>query len=529
MGDDAEPKMRESATARPLVAGRYRLEDMLGRGAMGVVWRATDELIGRSVAVKEVGPPPGLPVEERTLFRERALREARAAGRINHPAAVTIYDVVPATGDDEAVYIVTELVTAPTLAEVLRREGAVSAHRVAMLAVRLLDALEAAHTVGVVHRDVKPSNIMVLDDAEVKLVDFGIAHTSGETRLTRVGVVGSAGYLAPELFQGESPSPAADLWAAGMTLLHAVDGREPFDGASTAAAIHGVLYGDLPPVRCDPPLADVIGGLLTRDPQRRMTLPQARKLLTTAVDARPTPRLRAAIPPEEGRASSPEASPNHGQHPASRQNLTWEDKSTRIHQGPSAASLGSASAGSAESNKGLTLKSSVNMRSESSVSPGQRVLLSVLVVAAVFVAKWMAALVILLFAFIWLLRKAAVKLIKQTMVLDSAGISVRAGTFTKRTIPWSDVLSVSCGRLSDNLVIRVQLRLGAPMPRQIPGVTHVASDRLEIAVPWPPAPEALAEMLGRPRQNLDLRPEAGWQLIRRTIDRFAPQLTVEDS
>ena len=263
--------MRGSESSQRLVAGRYRLEEVLGRGGMGVVWRATDELIGRPVAVKEVRPPPGLPAEDRVLFGERALREARAAGRINHPSVVAIHDVVFATGDDEAVYIVTELVTAPTLAEVLRREGALPAGRVAVMAIRLLDALGAAHAIGVVHRDVKPSNIMVLDGDEVKLVDFGIAHAGEETRLTREGVLGSTGYLAPELFHGASPTPASDLWAVGMTLLHAINGQGPFDGASTAAIIHAVLYGDLPPVRCEPPLATVITGLLVRDPRHRLT------------------------------------------------------------------------------------------------------------------------------------------------------------------------------------------------------------------------------------------------------------------
>ncbi|MFG1914789.1 protein kinase [Micromonospora sp. NPDC048898] len=268
-----------------LIAGRYRLESVLGRGGMGVVWRATDELMGRTVAVKEVRVPLGLPAEERLRFAERALREARSAGRINHPAVVAIHDVVPANGDDEAVYIVTELVEAPTLADLLDREGALSPDRVVAIGIRVLGALAAAHSVGVVHRDVKPGNIMVLPGDEVKLLDFGIAHAAGDTRLTRQGMMGSTGYLAPELFHGNDPTPAADLWSVGVTLAQAVTGELPFEGASTAAILHAVLYDDLPAIRCGEPLATVIAGLLTRDVAQRLTLEQARDLLDAPVSA----------------------------------------------------------------------------------------------------------------------------------------------------------------------------------------------------------------------------------------------------
>ncbi|MEU8327432.1 serine/threonine-protein kinase [Micromonospora sp. NPDC048839] len=268
-----------------LIAGRYRLESVLGRGGMGVVWRATDELMGRTVAVKEVRVPLGLPTEERQRFAERALREARSAGRINHPAVVAIHDVVPASGDDEAVYLVTELVDAPTLADLLDRDGALPPDRVTAIAVRVLDALTAAHSVGVVHRDVKPCNIMVLPGDQVKLLDFGIAHAAGDTRLTRQGMMGSTGYLAPELFHGDDPTPAADLWSVGVTLAQAVTGELPFEGASTAATLHAVLYDDLPAIQCGEPLATVIAGLLTRDATQRLTVEQARDLLDAPVGA----------------------------------------------------------------------------------------------------------------------------------------------------------------------------------------------------------------------------------------------------
>ncbi|MFD6229406.1 serine/threonine-protein kinase [Streptomyces sp. NPDC060232] len=258
-----------------LVAGRYRLEGLLGRGGMGVVWQATDELIGRLVAVKELRVPPGLSDRERSTFGERALREARTAGRLSHPGIVAIHDLVPATAQDDAVYIVMELVKAPSLAEVLQRNGALSEERVTAVARQLIAALQAAHSIGLVHRDVKPSNIMMLPGDEVKLLDFGIAHAVDDTRLTRHGVAGSTGYMAPELFEGADPAPAADAWALGVTLHHAVVGDAPFARTTTAATLRAILHEDLPPSHSSPPLSTLITALLIRDPTRRMTVEQA--------------------------------------------------------------------------------------------------------------------------------------------------------------------------------------------------------------------------------------------------------------
>ncbi|KAK1186002.1 serine/threonine-protein kinase [Streptomyces sp. NBS 14/10] len=310
---------------------------MLGRGAMGVVWRGHDELIGRSVAVKELRLPPGLSERERSLFAERALREARTAGRLNHPGVVAIYDLLPATPEDDAVYIVMELVEAPSLAELLERNGALAEETVARMAGQLLGALDAAHSIGLVHRDIKPSNIMVLPGDEVKLVDFGIAHAMDDTRLTHYGVAGSTGYMAPELFQGADPTPAADLWSLGATLFHAVEGSDPFARQTPAATLHAILHDDLPPLNCHPPLSTLITGLLARAAAGRMTSEEASALVPSTTTALPT-----AEPDRPGQATSenhattarpttppprtPPAPPTHSSQ------ATWEGHPTTIRQ-----------------------------------------------------------------------------------------------------------------------------------------------------------------------------------------------------
>ncbi|MFF3497948.1 serine/threonine-protein kinase [Streptomyces sp. NPDC003247] len=324
-----------------VVAGRYRLDEVLGRGGMGVVWSAHDELIGRAVAVKELRTPPGLSQEERAASSARALREARAAGRLSHPGVVAIHDLVPATAQDDAVYIVMELVEAPSLAELLERYGYLPAERVIRMAVQILGTLDAAHSVGLVHRDVKPGNIMVLPGDEVKLVDFGIAQAMDDTRLTRHGVAGSTGYIAPELFEGADPSPAADLWSLGATLFHAVEGRDPFFRRSTAATLHAILYDALPEPSCPPPLSTLITGLLTRDPADRTTSRQAGLLLGPTGSTGSSAAVRATAPaapgrdtrrtdPTAGPAPAPPATPSTPT-PTGSGGATWQSHPTGVN------------------------------------------------------------------------------------------------------------------------------------------------------------------------------------------------------
>ncbi|MFE9890086.1 protein kinase [Streptomyces scopuliridis] len=310
-----------SQTGPRLVAGRYRLTEVLGRGGMGVVWQATDELIGRTVAVKELRVPHGLSERERAAFGERALREARTAGRIRHPGVIAIHDLIPGTAQDDAVYVVMELVEAPSLATVLERDGALPERRVAWLGLRVLEALDAAHAIGLVHRDVKPSNILVLANDQVKLVDFGIAHAVDDTRLTRTGVAGSTGYIAPELFEGQPPTPAADLWSLGVTLHHAATNRSPFERGSTAATIRAVLHDNPPPMDRHPSLAPVIEGLLVRDPNRRMGGREAAEV------------LRDAIASDRDTAAEPvRQNPRPGE-PADRPSA-WQNRPTGVHTRP---------------------------------------------------------------------------------------------------------------------------------------------------------------------------------------------------
>lgn len=249
-----------------LVAGRYATIRELGRGGMGVVWLAEDRVIGRRVALKEL----------RTTEVERVLSEARTAGRLNSPNVVAIHDVIT---DDGVTYIVMELVEAPTLTELMARRT-FTEDEVASIALQTLGALEAAHAAGIVHRDVKPSNIMVAPDGTVKLTDFGIARAMDDPGLTATGgIMGSPGYMAPELFAGQRPSPASDLWALGATMFHAVEGHSPFQRDTTAATMHAIMYDEPVMRRARGPLANVIMGLLQQNPALRLTAAQTRAQL----------------------------------------------------------------------------------------------------------------------------------------------------------------------------------------------------------------------------------------------------------
>jgi tRNA A-37 threonylcarbamoyl transferase component Bud32 len=277
-----------------LVAGRYQLIRPLGRGGMGAVWLGEDQLAGRQVAVKELRPPAGDSPEDQDVFRRRALSEARSAARLTHPNAVTLYDVIPASPADDAVYLIMEYIAGASLAQLIAERGPLSEPRTAEIALQLLSVLDAAHALGIVHRDIKPANIMITPAGQVKLTDFGIAHMVGGTRLTSGGVVGTPAYMAPEQLQGFDLTPAVDCWALGVTLYDAVTGHNPFDRSTTVATFHAILMAELPSAPCGPPLADVISGLLVRDPAQRMTTERARASL--AGDAAPERQADPGVP-----------------------------------------------------------------------------------------------------------------------------------------------------------------------------------------------------------------------------------------
>lgn len=269
-----------------LLANRYRLDSVVGRGGMGTVWRAYDVMLDRHVAVKEVVLPPGLSDSERAVLYERTFREARASARLSHPGVVIVHDVVE---ESDRPWIVMELVLAPSLQDLLER-GPIEHRRVAEIGLQMLAALRHAHEKGILHRDVKPSNVLITDAGRVVLTDFGIAQVEGDATLTQTGLVmGSPAYIPPERAQGERAVPASDLWALGATLYAAVEGRSPYERSDAMASLQAALTEPVPPPRNAGPLRRVLEGLLAREPVHRMTGAQAQPLLTQVATLPPAP------------------------------------------------------------------------------------------------------------------------------------------------------------------------------------------------------------------------------------------------
>jgi eukaryotic-like serine/threonine-protein kinase len=288
-----------------VVAGRYALTDVLGRGGMGTVWLATDQVLERKVALKEVTFSIDLTEEERTTLRERTMREARAAARLDHPHVTTVYDVVEEEGKP---WLVMEHVPARSLQEILEESGPLTPAAVARIGLDVLDALDAAHDAGIVHRDVKPGNVLVAADGHAYLTDFGIATTTGDSSLTTHGaLIGSPSYMAPERANGEEPRPPVDIWSLGATLYAAVEGRPPFSRGEAMATLMAVVSEHPAPMLRAGPLEPVLHGMLTKDPARRSTARSARPQLETVLAGRaPDP---AAAPPPPADAPPPPSAP----------------------------------------------------------------------------------------------------------------------------------------------------------------------------------------------------------------------------
>lgn len=265
-----------SSDAERLLAGRYLLVEQLGRGGMGTVWRAQDQVLSREVAVKEL-TVSGLPHEELAVLHARMEQEARAAARVKHPGVVTVFDVLE---EDGRPWIVMELIDGQSLADVIATEGTLLPRDAARLGAQLLSALDRAHQLGVLHRDVKPANVLLERGGRVVLGDFGIAVMGGSSGLTRTGdVVGSPDYLAPERAMGHRPGPESDLWSLGVTLYAAVEGQSPFRRTTTMSTLQAVVAEELPEPRHAGPLAPVIEALLRKDPNERVTAEQAQRML----------------------------------------------------------------------------------------------------------------------------------------------------------------------------------------------------------------------------------------------------------
>ncbi len=287
-----------------MIGGRYTLEREIGRGGMGAVWLARDEVLGRDVAVKRIGMMPG----GKSPVLERAEREARLAARLNHPHVVAVFDL---TSEGDERWLVMEYVDGVTLSDLVRRDGPLTPDQASPMLAQVADALAAAHAAGIVHRDVKPSNILVAADQQVKLSDFGIARAEADPALTQTGLVtGSPAYLAPEVASGAAATDASDVWSLGATLFHALAGHPPYDvGDNLMGALYRIVHQEPPRLADAGWLTPLLESTMTREPEQRWSMAQARDFLAsgsggTAPQPVPT-ALAAPDDPEHTRMMAP--------------------------------------------------------------------------------------------------------------------------------------------------------------------------------------------------------------------------------
>jgi serine/threonine protein kinase len=293
-----------------VIAGRYRLQEPIGQGGMGRVWLGTDEVLGRRVAVKEIVPPAGFTEDEVRELSTRALREARTAARLSHANVVGVYDVVVEGGTP---WIVMEYVESRSLQQIVAQQGPLDVPTVARIGLGVLAALRTAHGSGVLHRDVKPGNVLIaLEDGRVVLSDFGLATAAGDPSVTRSGVlIGSPSYMAPERTRDGEIGPAADLWSLGATLFYAVEGHAPYERGSAVATLTALATEEPPPARRAGALGPLIEGLLRRSPADRLDPATVERMLRQVET--PFPPGRAAVPAPRRRRP-----PRPGSHRRSR-------------------------------------------------------------------------------------------------------------------------------------------------------------------------------------------------------------------
>ncbi|MFI5781446.1 serine/threonine-protein kinase [Nocardia sp. NPDC051570] len=289
-----------------MIAGHYRLVERIGSGGTGVVWRAVDERLERSVAIKQILTQPSLPPGEKEIVRQRASREARNAARFQHPNAIVVFDITDHEGDP---CLIMEYLASQSLAVVLSSQGTLPLPQVARIGEQVASALIAAHRAGIVHRDVKPGNVLLGENGTVKITDFGISKAKGDVTLTATGLIsGTAAYLAPEVARGAEPTPAADVFALGATLFHSLEGEPPYgSNPNPLALLYAAANGQLSQPRNAGPLTDLLLDLLSFDPEDRPSMPEVRDHLADfadyGADSEPTHMLATRRPPVRRQAT----------------------------------------------------------------------------------------------------------------------------------------------------------------------------------------------------------------------------------
>jgi serine/threonine protein kinase len=277
-----------------LVAGRYRLSQRIGSGAMGVVWTAHDERLHRTVAVKQLLLQPGLAEADTDEAKRRAMREGRIAARLQHPHAVAVYDVAE---DDSQPWLIMEYLPSKSLSAVLSERGTLPPRDVASIGMQVASALAAAHNAGIVHRDIKPGNVLLGDDGTVKITDFGISRATGDVTVTATGMLaGTPAYLAPEVAKGYDPGSPSDVFSLGSTLYAAIEGTPPFGlSENTIALLHKVASGKVDPPRNAGPMTALLMRLLRAEPEDRPTMAEARDALAAVANGQAAPAFTPAV------------------------------------------------------------------------------------------------------------------------------------------------------------------------------------------------------------------------------------------
>jgi len=277
-----------------LVAGRYRLGSRIGSGAMGIVWQAHDQRLHRIVAVKQLLLQPGLAASDADEAKRRAMREGRIAARLQHPHAIAVYDVAE---DDGQPWLVMEYLPSKSLSTVLSERGTLSPRDVASIGEQVASALTAAHNAGIVHRDIKPGNILLGDEGVVKITDFGISRATGDVTVTATGMLaGTPAYLAPEVAKGYDPGSPSDVFSLGSTLYAAIEGAPPFGlSENTIALLHQVASGKVVPPKQAGPLTALLMRLLRAEPEDRPTMAEAREALAAVAAGRAAPEFPMAV------------------------------------------------------------------------------------------------------------------------------------------------------------------------------------------------------------------------------------------